>query len=411
MKEVAGSDGVVLCPLGCGSALPRRDLARHQRLDCPKYVVKCPHGAKCSAVVTRESLEKHVETCPVGKKNTAMALASKNRREVPIKCSPHHKFGCGKMLLQKDLLAHETNECPNRLVQCRNLGCKEMLRLNLRSFHEDRMCQVKKDREELLSWGQEILDCPFGCGAEMTVREVPDHKKEKCPNRIVECRINGCHEKMYAVYREAHEMLWEVQRDPNSGTPFYVNTVTQESSWEKQGCPLLRKRQKYLKLLEEHAKMVKCPLGCGAEYVNNLNELKRHQGVCPRFPVPCPMKGCNFKILRGGVQFHLEDECEVYLKRNLQSERAIAKRGKQRCPQCDILLPKQDLKNHMKSWCAEKMFRCNKPGCSMMISYGQMSRHALFDCNYWKLWDSRITAARRKQENPLPWVAEKLSKR
>ena len=88
-------------------------------------------------------------------------------------------------------------------------------------------------------------------------------------------------------------------------------------------------------------------------------------------------------------------------RRDKDAKAAISKRGMQECPQCQIMLPKQDLKNHMKSWRAEKAFKCPKAGCNAFITYKTSVKHALTECQYWKNWDERIKAARKKQKNPL----------
>eukprot|EP00944_MAST-04C_sp_MAST-4C-sp1_P011540 g11540.t1 len=400
-KNDGGQARIVSCPLKCGAAIRRNDLGRHQTLVCPNRLVSCPYAPACNKQLQFKLLEDHVKVCKYGLRQKSMAESSRQRRQVPVKCSPHHKFGCGKLLLLKDMARHEKYECPNRLVQCRNVGCKEMIRMNVRKIHEERFCKVKQARDEMLSWGEEIIDCPFGCGAELTAREVVDHKKEKCPNRIVKCRITGCNQEIYAIYRERHETLWEKLRDPSTGADYYYNAVTQETSWEPEGCPLLRKRHKYLKRYEEHAKVVKCPLNCGGEYQDTLTGLRQHQKVCGRFPVPCPVMGCNARVLREEVQLHLDEWCKVMKRRDKDAKAAISKRGMQECPQCQIMLPKQDLKNHMKSWCAEKAFKCPKAGCNAFITYKTSVKHALTECQYWKNWDERIKAARKKQKNPL----------
>ena len=400
-KKSGGSSGVVLCSLNCGAAIPRKDVGRHQTLICPKRIVPCPYAPSCNKTFKHELLEEHVKTCKFGIKQKAMAESSKKRRCIPVKCSPHHKFGCGKMLLLKDMARHDKYECPNRLVQCRNIGCKEMIRMNVRQFHEDRFCEVKKARDELLSWGEEIIDCPFGCGAELTAREVVEHKKEKCPNRIIKCKIAGCNQEYYATYQERHETLWEKIKDPTTGADYYFNTITEETSWEVEGCPMLRKRHMYLKRYEKHAKIVQCPLRCGEEYKDTLSALRRHQKTCGRFPIPCPVLGCKARVLREELQLHLDEWCPIMRKRDKDATKAIAKRGFQKCTQCDILLPKQDLNFHMKAWCSEKQFKCQKPGCNMFISHKTSVTHALTECQYWKDWDERIQAARKKQKNPL----------
>ena len=88
-------------------------------------------------------------------------------------------------------------------------------------------------------------------------------------------------------------------------------------------------------------------------------------------------------------------------RRDKDAKKAIAKRGYQHCPQCNILLPNQDLNNHMKSWCTEKQFKCPKPGCNFFISHKTSVSHALKECTYWKDWDERVQAARKKQKFPL----------
>ena len=153
----------------------------------------------------------------------------------------------------------------------------------------------------------QLFDCPFGCGAELTAREIVEHKKEKCPNRIIKCKISGCNQEIYAIYQEEHETLWEKLIDPTSGDAYYVNAIAQETSWDPEGCPMLRKRHMYLKRYEEHAKVVPCPLRCGEEYKDTLSALRRHQKTCGRFPIPCPVLGCNARVLREELQLHLDN--------------------------------------------------------------------------------------------------------
>lgn len=51
---------VVLCPLGCGEALPCNHVNRHQLKHCPKRLVDCP--LKCNLSIHYESLELHIRS-------------------------------------------------------------------------------------------------------------------------------------------------------------------------------------------------------------------------------------------------------------------------------------------------------------------------------------------------------------
>ena len=150
--------------------------------------------------------------------------------------------------------------------------------MNVRKIHEERFCKVKQARDEMLSWGEEIIDLSVWMRRRTHGTRGCRPQKDKCPNRIVKCRITGCNQEIYAIYRERHETLWEKLRDPSTGADYYYNAgLLKKRHGSQRDVDLIRKRHKYLKRYEEHAKVVKCPLNCGGEYQDTLTGLRQHQ--------------------------------------------------------------------------------------------------------------------------------------
>ena len=194
--------GFVFCPLGCGAVIPRIDVARHQRLVCMHRTVECPHMG-CNFRALASEISSHAASCAVENRRATMAKVARERREATTKC------GCGVELTKFDMKVHKERDCPQRLVQCRITGCTEMVRLDLREFHETRQCEVMFNREEMLSYGKETIECDLGCGKYIELRNIANHKKNECEYREVTCNVVGCSMKIPAYERKSHESVWE----------------------------------------------------------------------------------------------------------------------------------------------------------------------------------------------------------
>ncbi|XP_066936267.1 TNF receptor-associated factor 5-like [Clytia hemisphaerica] len=68
-----------------------------------------------------------------------------------------------------------------------------------------------------------------------------------------------------------------------------------------------------------------------------FNELWRHHGVCPRFKIPCPNKGCMAFVKRSKVPKHCQEECEFQLVQCQYSDLG-----------CSLKVLKKDIHIHMK---------------------------------------------------------------
>ena len=118
----------------CKDMLPTDTLKVHCK-ECRFRLIFCSNRhLGCMDEVPFCELHQHLrKSCPVEKHKNELVLRSRKRRKV-VKCP-----GCGDGFELQYLRHHESNECPNRKVPCRNhaLGCNFIVRLKDRKGHED----------------------------------------------------------------------------------------------------------------------------------------------------------------------------------------------------------------------------------------------------------------------------------
>ena len=397
----------IMCPRGCGSAILRDDLARHLQQNCSLRIVSCPQQG-CNFCIEALNLEKHVSVCRVKRQRSKMAMASRDRRCKPVPCSPYHKMGCGALVLPKDLARHERDECPHRLVQCRNIGCIEMIRLNIREFHETRMCTVLAKREQVLQQGKQELLCPFNCGASIPLREMSKHKNDECPYRQVKCPVPGCGMEMYHYLLAGHKLVWERRVEQASQRFYFVNPATQETSWTDLGCHLLRRRAAMIQSYNAKPHMTKCKFGCRAEIRNTINAQRNHNEICPNFAVSCPSAGnkCGRRMMRRSVIEHLKRECPVGTRNELLALRGKLQRELVTCSQCGVELLKREEWRHKEEECPKRGMPCKYYDCDLIVPADKWMEHVTQECKHSMKWSAAVarSRARPSRKPPLPRI-------
>lgn len=174
----------VECSLGCGRKVYRAVMETHQRTECTNRLVPCPHGC--------------METIAAASTTTATAASvapgappQERPRCVPAKLLPYHlKYDCPHRparcsLCQGDVTAatltqHQEDQCPRRMVHCRNPGCQKTLPFDEREEHEIRLCRFR------------MAPCPQGCGERVLTLHMTNHCARQCPMRYVDACPYQC---------------------------------------------------------------------------------------------------------------------------------------------------------------------------------------------------------------------------
>jgi len=199
--------------------------------EIPEGVVEAPC---CSAVYCLVCISKWVEdhcTCPHCHENVAVD-SFKGVRSV------------------QRMIDNLPCECANKPV-----GCTGMLTRGILKAHLDKGCDFRK------------VACGLKCDAEMFAKDLDEHEKNYCPNRLVPC--------------------------PNQCDIANLISVDVEEHLQDE-CP---------------NRVVECPNVCGAQQLLAC-KVDEHLGrECPREKVDCPFKaslGCNERIERRGMPKHTE---------------------------------------------------------------------------------------------------------
>ncbi|ETW01071.1 hypothetical protein H310_06697 [Aphanomyces invadans] len=113
-------------------------------------------------------------------------LAHKHhQRNGTAKCS----LGCGQDVAIKFMEQHHKVDCPHRTTTCREPFCGHVIRASEQQAH-DATCELRRLRESLAAEyyrKHELVQCPFGCGADIARKSLPKHRKTECANRLVVC--------------------------------------------------------------------------------------------------------------------------------------------------------------------------------------------------------------------------------
>ncbi|CAM9375166.1 unnamed protein product [Hapterophycus canaliculatus] len=168
----------------CGERIPRRYLRVHLATTCQSRMVQCHN---CKEMVQFGSLADHKKLdCDAAKRSSAL-IDRVARRPAEEKCP-----ACHQMVATSALREHTLDECPWRIVACRNrdLGCEEELIAAEMGTHLRKHCVVRIKRSERAAkslFRRRRVQCS-GCGYSVILQHIRSHQQEKCPNRRVPCK-------------------------------------------------------------------------------------------------------------------------------------------------------------------------------------------------------------------------------
>ncbi len=264
----SASEFAIDCPLGCGHALPNPEAADfHASRRCDLRLISC-------------------------------------------------SLGCGQFIQARDVILHESHECPERSLRC---SCGAMVRLKLRPLHLAEKCprrsvlcpdhcgvriearHLESHRAE--SCQQALVDCPLGCGNRVPRRSIDSHVESTCPRRNVACPF-GCGQAAEASLIGVHARLCPKR---------HVRCRFGCGETDIAACEM----PEHEALCE--CRPVHCPRGCGFTAVpvfprSATEIMETHiQESCPRRLVPCS-RGCGQSIAAASMEVHEQTECAMRIQ-------------------------------------------------------------------------------------------------
>lgn len=247
-------EDTIKCPLGCGKGVSPYE-ARFHVLECPYREVECPQGCNVRLLQFRE-LDKHMSTdC--------------GRR--PILC-----FDCKETYLLCDEKHHLTMICKTREVPC-PLGCDATPRF----MDLEKHCQVCVWR---------LMECPYKCGALITLISSFEHTKSHCPRRRVICpRQCGA---WIMDMNLAHHL-----EDTCSCRPVPCQYCEQNVEY--------RAKAQHESRCDQRSDL--CPAKCGE--IVRIADLPGHLAeTCSHRFVECTL-ACGIKVRYNDMELHQQNEC------------------------------------------------------------------------------------------------------
>eukprot|EP01040_Poterioochromonas_malhamensis_P012690 gene12692-13898_t len=403
----------VHCPDGCGVVMPFSQLNDHLQNTCAK---RAPCRLGCNTLVANSLFDGHAKicTCRPSPCNACKVEVPLNRMishlkqdcaERIVPCS----LGCEKKDIKaKDLSNHTTMTCIKRPVPCRD-GCRVIVPLDKMKEHLQFSCA---NRVECLNrCGQLVAgslfeehntvcthrssSCP-DCHTSLSLNLLPEHKKNRCVERVVSCP-QGCSEKNLKAKRLPIHMIssckrrWMICSDGCSTQLMFCQLTKhlEDSCRLRELCSFGCERLIARSLAPDHsnscpARRVSCPLCINSVQFNAMEDHKRN--TCEERIVSCTLKCSQTRLRAKEIAHHVNNVCvnrEVPCEEhcgdrvkfcNMESHRTQDCRSRVACPlSCGSLLPPSKLDKHKKDLCSRRKLPCST--CNQLYPYENLPQH------------------------------------
>ncbi|KAJ0398710.1 hypothetical protein P43SY_004127 [Pythium insidiosum] len=231
------------CPQ-CAAAVPFRQLSTHQLVDCPRREVSCRFAALgCPARFAAADAAAHEAQQCVVARHRAQILAHAASVNATTTCD-----WCGGTVLQRKLLDHQEDTCPERERPCPHApACPEWVPVGRVDEHLRSQCVVTRERDAMVARAREQnapVRC-LQCGDAVPRRHLGGHLRAECPSRVVACKnaAHGCNARLRFRDRHLHEDFLALARRERSMLCFPVGghayvAVTDESWAEAERQPV-----------------------------------------------------------------------------------------------------------------------------------------------------------------------------
>jgi len=398
------------CPLGCGLKVAQERLDKHQNWDCRERELRCPRG--CGEKLKFKNIEAHLRShCGfriLWCRNTFQGCRERSKA-VDISLHEVHKclfrkrpcrLGCGSVIQQRFLFAHENDQCKLRVVQC---SCGEYLKAIEMKVHRQSTCKMRFvlcrvgcgetfPFELLEAHENEVCRqlCSHGCGLRIGPSDKRAmHEKFLCFERIISCRLECNFKALHAKNQAKHEK----DECPNRSIecPLHCGQILKASelschmNGESGGCPFRL-------------------LPCLFDYVGNRVSFKNSEvkGIVLSFDVDSGKHevwcSSDNEIISGifGASGLLMDVAALdsnntanwscgFLRacdRMKHLQTTCCKR-KLSCPNdCGQVLRAEDLQKHLAQGCVRRLVKCSHPGCKEEFLSKQKWHHEQVECNF-----------------------------
>jgi ankyrin repeat protein len=252
----------VICPQGCGMDVPLKQLADHRNDFCIKRIVECD---QCEHKMAQDLLFEHMRVdCEMHRVRCPNACPVRPRR-----CR-----------LEK----HLAESCSKRIVDCK-WGCGAQIFADASKYHETKICPQREEpckdcgtsvlffmmKDHLQNHcGKRIITCSLCAKVKVMAEEEETHQSNFCPRRLYQCYL-GCFEWVAVEDREKHEGEDCMRR---------IRKCT-------LGCGRIIRAD----LMQRHVdhncrrRIVGCPHGC--DEIVRAEDRDRHGSVCGMRPLTC----------------------------------------------------------------------------------------------------------------------------
>ena len=287
--------------------------------------------------------------------------------------TPQEQVGCtecGQEVLLRTLIKHQSTECSGRFVTCRQTGCAARFREADRSHHEKHKCNVIKARRRILKDANAhntCIECPLGCGAGITRKDLARHKLSVCTFRFVTCPHMGCD-----VRLRADQMLGPEGHAAKRCKINEARNRMAKSSNDRRLVPIA---------CSPHHNM-----GCGKMILPK--DMKRHEEVeCPNRLVECRNKGCQEKVAFNLLEFHEKNLCKAF---EIQQELLGQGRLEYVCDLgCGEYVLLNKMADHKRNECPYREATCSITGCGKKMPFYLIERHE-------QVWERKVEQASKK---------------
>eukprot|EP01029_Cantina_marsupialis_P008587 TRINITY_DN202_c0_g2_i5.p1 TRINITY_DN202_c0_g2~~TRINITY_DN202_c0_g2_i5.p1 ORF type:complete len:2190 (+),score=448.19 TRINITY_DN202_c0_g2_i5:144-6713(+) len=250
LRDIVSKSQLLPCRQGCGEVVPAYGMERHCLSLCICRLVPC---LSCEEKVKASDMEYHLESKCVQRLVHCKYLQRGCVERVPFAMLNHHmatrcqkrpvacRLECGRHISYDMLVCHETEKCPNRVVECpmcsvslragdlskhRRMECSRRLvpcplcKVNVEECNLEehingickqpcRYCGEEYGPEDARILHERFLcdyrpvECDLKCGQTMAVKEIAEHKETSCSMRLVDCPL-GCGLKPHACGIDDH---------------------------------------------------------------------------------------------------------------------------------------------------------------------------------------------------------------
>ncbi|GLD99074.1 hypothetical protein PINS_up007792 [Pythium insidiosum] len=296
------------CPQ-CKEPVTARQLSTHLAVDCPQREVTCRFAALgCSARFAAADAAHHEAQQCVVARHRARILAQAATVNATITCD-----WCGERVLQRRLLDHQEEQCPERERPCPLApACPEWVPVGRVDEHLRSQCVAVRARDAMVARAREQnapVRC-LQCGDEVPRRHLDGHLRAECASRIVACKnaAHGCKARLRFRDRHLHEDLLALTRRARSMLCFPIGgrahvAVTNERWAEAERQPVDLPppwTAEYFVWLEDAREEIAELHLQSLEHVETVVMQTRERERCQRQSAACKQQLKALKKARGG---------------------------------------------------------------------------------------------------------------